>query len=104
MKLLSFHEVTSIHKLAVLCARHFAARCRSNRAQKTPDHLATASSCFIRQTVEAGDGRLPDLSADHHNCRSVEPEILCSLSITAVYSSSYKSVVTFVENVTEVFE
>jgi len=85
MKLLSFHEVTSIHKLSGSVHVTWRPVVRSNRAQKTPDHLATASSCVSRQTAEAGDGRLPDLSADHHNCRSVEPEILRSLSVIAVF-------------------
>jgi len=40
---------------------------------KQTDHLATAFIVlFSRRTGEAGDGRLPDLSADYPRCRSVD--------------------------------
>jgi len=42
MKLLSFHEVTSIHKLAGSVHVTWRPVVRSNRAQQTPDHLATS--------------------------------------------------------------
>jgi len=77
MKLLSFHEVTSIHKLAGSVHVTWRPVVRSNRAQQTPDHLATASSCVSRQTAEAGDMDVFRIChADRTYCRSVESEII----------------------------
>ena len=96
MKLLSFHEVTSIHKLAGSVHVTWRPVVRSNRAQQTPDHLATASSCVSRQTAEARDMdvfRICLLIA--HIAGQSNQRLLHLLSITAIFLSLLKPVINF---------